>query len=115
MNRDIYLIYEIYRKQFNDSTSDVQDLLRVIYYNLQEPGDTMPPNPISSDNYERWEEAMKAIKAAIYDAAMHGVDLTDVEYGLRHLEKQKYFNPEDADKIIDIINVIERDNWEYLN
>ena len=103
------IIHEAYRRQFSDSSDDVQDLLRVIYYNLQQPGDVTPPNPIPSDDYTRWEEAMHAIKMAIRDAAMEGVDLNDVWHGLRELEDKGYFSPSDADRIVDMISSIDQE------
>ena len=108
MNKDSHLIHEAYRKQFNDSNNDTQDLLRVIYYNLQEPGDVTPPKPMMPYT-TAWEGAMDAIKMAIHDAAMEGVDLTEVGYGLRDLEDKKYFSASDASIIVDMINNIEQE------
>ena len=102
-----FYLKEVYRRSFSNSTSDIQDLLRVIYYNLQEPGEVSDehPNPILSG--PRWEKAMESIEMAIRDAAMEGVDLTDLGWGLRDLEDKMYFSGSDADRIVDMINTIE--------
>ena len=93
---DSQLIWEAYRRRFEDSANDVEDLVRKVHAMLQTP----------EKNHEHtWD----AIQDAIRDGAMEGVDIIDFGWMIRDVEEKKYINSDDADAIIDIVNTVDQE------
>ena len=94
--KDKQLIWEEYKRQFEVSISDPEDVIRGVVYDIDQQG-------------EHHEGTWDTIRRRIQDAALEGVDLVDMGYATRRAEKQGAFSNNAAETIINIINTTEQE------